>query len=31
MYYKEPTEATPGDLDLAAALTCTAAGIISRH
>jgi GAF domain-containing protein len=31
MYYKEPTEAMPEDLALAAALTRTAASIISRH
>jgi hypothetical protein len=31
MYYKEPREATPRDLDVAAALTRTAGAIISRH
>lgn len=31
MYYQEPREATPRDLDLAAVLTRTAATIISRH
>src|SRR5262249_18764736 len=31
MYYREPTEATPRELDLASALTRTAATIISKH
>src|SRR5215831_8645490 len=31
MYYKDPTEATPPDLDLASTLTRTASRIISRH
>jgi len=31
MYYKEPTAATPRDLDLASTLTRSAATIISRH
>jgi hypothetical protein len=31
MYYGEPTEATPLDLELASALTRTAATIISKH
>jgi two-component sensor histidine kinase len=31
MYYREPTEATPRELDLASALTRTAAKIISRN
>jgi GAF domain-containing protein len=31
MYYRDPREATPRDLDLAAVLTRSAATIISRH
>jgi two-component system CheB/CheR fusion protein len=31
MYYKDPTEATPPDLDLASTLTRTASTIISHH
>jgi hypothetical protein len=31
MYYRKPTKATSRELDLAAAVTRTAAGIISRH
>jgi hypothetical protein len=31
MYFRDPTEATPRDLDLASALTRTAGTIISRH
>jgi GAF domain-containing protein len=31
MYYEEPREATPSDLDLAIALSRAAADIISRH
>jgi len=31
MYFREPREPTPRDRDLAAALTQTAAVVISRH